>query len=292
MKARKLFYAAADLTAVLLLIFFIVFPSEVNAPVRGALAFCAETLIPSLFVYMVLAKIVASLPASGALMSKIGCGPVVLAIGTLCGSPVGAAAAGALYSQGKISKKHAEYLCSFTNNVSASFMLGYVGATLFGDIAVGARLLGCQFAANLVTASVMKYVTFGKNPVPKPLSAEVNRTGLREAITGGAEAMINVCACAVFFIVLSSAAASVFPLGKIGIALLRSTLEFSSGCACAGELAGKAKFVVCAYACGQTGISVMLQVRSITAGKLSIRPYAVGKLINCAVMTALSYAIG
>lgn len=292
MKVGKLFSYTADILVSALFVFLLIFPDKASLPVRQALAFCAQTLIPSLFIYMVLARMLASSPLTDRLTAFFGCEPVLLLLGTLCGAPVGATLAESLYSSGRIEKKHAEYLCAFTNNVSASFLLGFVGQGMFGDIRAGLRLLAYQLFASVTTAVVLKFVMFGKKRLPRPASVKGARVGLREAITGGAVSMLNVCACAVFFIVVSGAVSSLLGVGGEGGALIQSILEFSSGCAAAAGMPTRTMLIICAFACGQTGFSVALQVRSVTAGKLSIKPYLAGKIINCAVMTLLAFFAG
>ena len=90
MKIRRLFYFIADLAAVALFIYLIVFPENAVEPTRLALLFCAKTLVPSLFIYMVLAKIIITLPITDRFTERFGYSAVTLITGTLCGCPLGA----------------------------------------------------------------------------------------------------------------------------------------------------------------------------------------------------------
>lgn len=276
------------MAAIWLFIYLLVFPQYAAEPTRYALEFCAATLVPSLFIYMVLAKTVISLPVTDKLMRFMGLEGFALITGTLCGSPVGAKNAITLYEQGKITKKHAEYLCSFTNNASLSFVVGFVGGELFGDISAGIKLLIFQLLASAATAVIMKFVIFGREKIPNIEVKGKSKIGLREAIADSASTMINVCACAVFFIVTGDAVSRVWELPPLWDGILKSVLEFSSGCAAASKL-GNYALPVTAFAVGQTGLSVAMQVKSVIGNRLALRPFLLGKLISCVIMTVLAY---
>lgn len=291
MKPSKIFSFAADSIFVLVLIYLLVFPEYASEPTRYALEFCAKTLIPSLFIYMVLAKLVITLPITDKLARHIGIAPIALLTGTLCGCPIGAKNAVSLYESGRIDKKHAEYLCSFTNNASISFVIGFVGSELFGDIYVGIRLFFYQLTASVVTAAIMRFVIYGKEKLPKAEFSSGARVGLREAVSDSAYTMLNLCACAVFFMVVGGALSRILALPPFWDAALKSVLEFSSGCAAASGV-GDHAFALSAFSVGFTGFSVALQVRGVIAGKLSIHPFLIGKIVSCATMTFLAVIFG
>lgn len=291
MKPSRLFSYFADAVTVSVFIYLLVFPQNAAAPTREALEFCTAALIPSLFIYMALSKAVVSMPAVQRAYGYIGIAPFMLAIGALCGCPIGAKNAVTLYENGVVSKKYAEYLCSFTNNASLSFVVGYVGAQLFGDKSIGLRLFVIQLVSAVITAFVMKRLLSVEAP-SKASKRSVNfRTGLREAISDSAGTMIDLCACAVFFIVAGEAICSLLRLDGLANTAIKAVLEFSSGCAATAKSGGYA-VALTAFTIGFGGCSVALQVRSIVAGKLSIKPFLAGKTIQAAVMTLLTVIFG
>ncbi len=290
MKPRRIVFYFADVASILFFIYLLIFPQYASEPTRDSLEFCGRTLIPSLFIYMVLAKIVITLPITDKLTQFTGYESISLITGLLCGAPIGAKNAVSLYESSRISKKHAEYLCSFTNNASVSFVVGYVGKELLGDSEKGLKLFLFQAAASVFTAVIMKYAMFGKAPLPKINSALQKRCGLREAISDSASTMINLCACVVFFIVAGSAISQILSLGETEDAILKSILEFSSGCAAASKV--EYALPIIAFSIGASGLSVAMQIKSVVSNKLSIKPYFCGKLISCAVMTILAVIFG
>ncbi len=291
MKTRKMISFSFDLFVVFLFIYLLVFPEQASVPTRNALDFCVRTLIPSLFIYMILSKIIISLPVTEILVRRFGLTSVMLLLGTLCGCPIGAKNAVTLFKEKKITKKHAEYLCSFTNNASVSFLLGFVGGELFSDVTVGVRLLLFQLIASIVTAVVMKFVIFGKEKLPEVEFSGSKKVGLRESVSDSAITLINLCACASFFIVCGNAVTRFFTLNPVAESVLRSVLEFSSGCASAVNT-GIFALPIVALSVGGSGLSVALQVRSVTEGKLSMRPYLCGKVINASLMTFMAVIFG
>ena len=222
---------------------------------------------------------------------RFGIEPLAYITGNLCGCPIGAKNAVSLYETGRIEKKHAEFLSSFTNNASVSFIIGFVGVELFGSIEIGARIFIYQLIATLLTAISMKFTIFGKAKIPKIIPDSSKRIGLREAITDSTLTMINVCSIATFFIVCGNAVSNFFALNPFFDAVFKSFLEFSSGCEATSRLT---KFPVQAttFSVGLTGISVAMQVKSVVSGKLSLRPFLIGKLLTCAIMTSLSVIFG
>ncbi len=291
MRIRRFMVGVGNIAAMMLFAYLLIHPQYATRPTAQALGFCATTLVPSLFVYMVLSKIIITLPMTEILTRVIGLEAFALITGTLCGCPVGAKNAVSLYESGRISKKRAEYLCSFTNNASTSFVVGYVGSELFGDITVGVRLLVIQLVSAVLTAIIMKYAVFGKQRLEKASIQGSAPVGLREAVTDSAQTMLNLCACAVFFIVAGGVVSNLLCLGPAADALVKSVLEFSSGCATAAGL-DKYAFEVTAFAVGFTGFSVVLQVQSVIAHRLSVKPFLVGKALSGSIMTALAVICG
>ncbi len=291
MKARRIFSFCAQMITLFLFIYLLIFPQSATQPTRFALEFCGKTLIPSLFIYMVLSKMIVNTPIIHRLTSILGLESVALILGTLCGCPIGAKNAVLLYDNGQITKKHAEYLCSFSNNASISFVIGFVGGEILGDIRLGLMLLIFQITASAITAGIMKYKIFGKERLPRASQGIYNRTSLWEAVSDSAVTMLNLCACVVFFIVAGGVFTQLFSFSPAVEAIFKSTLEFSSGCAAAKSVP-ECAFVISAFALGQMGGSVVLQVKSVVGNRFSVRPFLAGKFINGAVMTALAIIFG
>ncbi len=291
MKAKRIFSVVGDVFAVVFFALITAFPKYATIPTGNAVLFCAKTLVPSLFIYMILSKVIITLPLTDRLAKRFGIEPFMFVAGNLCGCPIGAKNAVSLYETGRIDKKHAEFLTSFTNNASVSFIIGFVGSELFGDAKVGLRLFVYQVVATFLTALIMKRLIFGKAKIPKAKSTSFRKIGVYEAITDSALTIINLCAIATFFMVCGSAISDFFGFDEFSEAILKSLLEFSSGCVSASQI-GTFAVQITAFSVGFSGLSVAMQVKSVIGGKLRMMPFFTGKIITCTVMTVLSLIFG
>ncbi len=291
MKVKQMIFRSTELGFFIFFIYLLVFPDSATEPTRNALVFCAQTLVPSLFIYMVLSKIIMCQPLTAKIMKIFSPWAVALVMGILCGAPIGAKNAVSLYDSGKISKKYGEYLCSFTNNPSLSFVIGFAGKELLGDSRLGIKLLIFEITSCLITAFVMKLLIFGKEKLPKPDFENNKKIGIWEAVSESALTMVNLCACVVFFMILGNTVSKALNLSPLAEGILKSALEFSSGCAAAAKT-GKFAFPLIAFALGQTGASVALQVKSVIGNRFSVVPFAIGKLVTASVMTFLAVVFG
>lgn len=291
---------AAVFNALVLVTFFylLINPKLVSVPVTESIYLCVKAIVPSLFIYMVFARMIIAMPFTaflGLKLGRYGIETEVFVLGNLCGFPIGAKSAVYLYENGTVSKKRAEYLCAFTNNASLSFLLGYIGAILFSDIKIGFRLAIFQAVSSLLTAVILRLVFMKKEdflPISSHISVVKNRLGLTEAVTDSAFTMLSVCAFIIMFSVLGELAVSIFhPEGIAGI-LLKSFFEFSSGCALAAGLEPQTAFFAISFAVGFSGLCVIMQVISVMRGKLSPRMYFSGRFVNTVIFVLFSILFG
>ncbi len=239
------------------------------------LKLCAAKVIPALFVYSVLCSVI----CQSTLFFKLcavpwfGTEAAVLALGLLGGFPLGATVSAELYDNGVISKKQAEYLCSFTNNPSLSFIISYTGAVL-GSKRIAVSLALLTVASAMLTALIMKYTYLNKNErlIILPRRA-VNTKSFARIITDSCYTLLTVCGCIVFF-------------GSISVLFpeyLRGFFELSGGISACTEPVSAAVLL------GFSGLSVMLQIAAVCDKRLSLKPYAVSKLAQSAIMGIFAY---
>lgn len=281
----------------LIFVYLLVKPDLASVPITESIYLCVRVIVPALFIYMVLARLIIAMPFTAWICSKLGRYGVeaeVLILGILCGFPVGAKSAVFLFKSGSISKKRAEYLCAFTNNVSLSFLIGYIGMSIFSDVKIGIKLAVFQFISAIITAVIMRFVFMKKEDFKITQSNALNfkRTTVTEAVTDTAFTMLSVCAFIITFSVIGELALSVFhPDGFVRI-LVKSFFEFSSGCAGAVSLAPKAAFVAICFSVGFSGLCVIMQVISVMRGVLSPKMYISGRFLSLAVFGLLSLLFG
>lgn len=296
-------YVIAPIFVIALLTVMIASPAKVGTGISESLTRCIKSLIPALFPISVLSSLLVSL-GGGEFLSKLLGAPVSLLfgvsknvsgaiiVGLLCGFPIGSSLCHTLYSSGYISKDEFESAVAFSSVPSPAFILNAVGDAMLGDRRLGAVLLLCVMLSNTVTAQLFR---FGAKK-PEPIRAVTNiqkrsdlGTAVSKALSDSAIAMLNVCACVVFF----SALTSVIPEGTpITLRILASgILEFSQGCANAVKTCGMSAFPVCAAFLSFCGLSVHFQIISVCKSCIRYRKYFLAIIIRSLLSFIFAYTV-
>ena len=135
-----------------------------NGVLRG-LGLCYETVIPALFPFMVLSRLLLESPAApwfGLLLRPytrlLGLrgkkAPAALLCGLLGGFACGAQAVDALYREGEVSRDEAARLLVCTIGSGPGFIIGGVGALMLGRAGAGRLLLAAQAGASLLCGCI------------------------------------------------------------------------------------------------------------------------------------------
>lgn len=143
-------------------------PQESMAAVREGLNLCGNVILPSLFPFFVLSALIVELGLSqylGKLLEPVmrplfhlnGSCACALAMGFIGGYPVGARTAINLYQNGQCTKTEAERLLAFCNNSGPAFILGVVGAGVFGSSQVGLILYFTHVCASLLVGLIFRF---------------------------------------------------------------------------------------------------------------------------------------
>ena len=157
-KVRDALAASALLIATAALV---ISPGEAINGAKDGLALCFNVIVPSLFPFFVLSSLVVELGMSrylGRLLEPImvplfrvnGSCATALALGFIGGYPVGARTAIQIYENGQCSRTEAERMLAFCNNSGPAFILGVVGAGVFGSGTVGLLLYLAHLLASLL----------------------------------------------------------------------------------------------------------------------------------------------
>ena len=265
---------------------------------RG-LTLCARTVIPSLFPFMVISELLVSSGAGeafGRLFSRLmrwlfglsGAGASAVFLGSMCGFPVGAKTAVALFDRNVISRSECEHLLTFTSNPSSAFLITAVGVSLYGNRRLGVVLygtvLGCGFLVGFLARFFLRR---SDEPVEHPHFPSGLHIGGVEtftgAVSGAATGMLTVCAYVIFFSALTGAlgcaVADTGRMGEVGYTLLSGILEMTGGISLASTLVSRSwGLILTAALAGWSGISVHCQVMTLCGGRgLSFKPYLIAK---------------
>ena len=252
-------------------------PSQAAQAVRDGLRLASQSVVPSLFPFLVCSDLFLSLQAamplekllSGMMPKLFGVPPEAagaLVLGLLGGYPSGAACICTLYSEGVLDGHSARRALRFCNNSGPGFFLGMVGAVL-GSIPLAAGL----YAVHLVTALLCGLLfrepyssasVSDAEPRKQPGFSTSFASAVRKA--GGACLQITMFLCA-FSVIRAVLLPGLSLLPEAAGLLLSGALELSGGIAGLTEisLSLPMKAALCSFFLGFGGVCVYFQTRSL-----------------------------
>ena len=286
---------------------------------RG-LRLCGELIVPSLFPFFVVSLLLSRLgfprllgrflsPLTRRFFRVSGPGATALFIGLTGGYPMGAAYLADLQERGQLSLGEAERLLGFCNNSGPAFLVGAIGAGVFGSLRAGLLL----YAAHVLAALAAGVLLRGREPSSAPeAGAEVLAPlpfsrALTESVRAAVPAILSVCGFVILFTVFTGLleangflpAFSRFLSEHTGLApgqsraLLLGFWELGSG---VGALRGlpltPGNLALSAALVGWGGISVHLQ--SLAAlGDLPIKSgrHLAGRLLSASLGALFAWAL-
>lgn len=291
-----------EIFTIISLIYILFSPFETAYYTKNALRICAFSIIPSLFIFMVMTRILSYL-CTGCLKSgKIShffskilnlpeCLVPVCLTGLICGAPTGAYAVCKIHREGFCSQEDAERACILTGNCSAAFIMGVVSAVLGSKISSAYILM-----VNLATVITVYLLLFRGNKrsvlYKSPAKIKVSLYEMiSESIVSSANASITLSAYVIFFYTAGSiicAKTGLF-LQHFNIAasyvntvkaLIGACFELSLGVNSVQVLSGTKAILFAAIAVSFTGISIIFQVTGIMSkNNLPIRNYILSKIL-------------
>ena len=297
-------------------------PDQAMEGAKTGLELCFNVIIPSLFPFFVLSNLVVELglasclgralePVMRPLFRVSGPCASAVALGFVGGYPVGARTALSLYENGLCSKTEAERLLAFCNNSGPAFILGVVGAGIFGDSQVGLLLYLTHALASLIVGLLFRFYggaeqTHASKSHPKPIQTVTIPAAFTGAVVRSLQSTLNICAFVVFFSVVLQllSAYGVFTalanlLALAGFEqewarrLVAGLLELSSGVSSlrgTAQLAGRISMA--AFMLGWAGLSVHCQVLSFLVDSgLSAKTYLAGKLCHGLIAAGLTWCL-
>ena len=322
LKQKQVRDALAGLALLIATAALVFSPAEAIAGAKDGLALCFNVIVPSLFPFFVLSSLVVDLGLAAYLGRALeglmrplfrvsGSCAAAVALGFIGGYPVGARTALQIYEQGLCSKTEAERLLAFCNNSGPAFILGVVGAGVFGDSRVGLLLYLTHALASLLVGLLFRFYggsERGRTRAvrPKPIQTVTLPAAFTGAVSRALQSTLNICAFVVFFAVVLrllsaygvlSGLAALLSLagfeGEWARRLVAGLLELSSGVASlrgGAELAGRVSMA--AFMLGWAGLSVHCQVLSFLVDSgLSARVYLAGKLCHGLIAAALTWGV-
>lgn len=243
-------------------------------------------------------------------------------MGIISGYPMGAKIVSNFKEQGVCTQEECERLLAFTNNSGPLFIIGTVGVGLFKDTKTGFLLFITHILACITVGFLFRWWKTNKRKNKTTLDNSISSTNtvsicnLGEVLASCIMNAINTIFLIGGFIILFSVIISILKSSRIleilgntlspllnifGISnnFLESTitglLELTNGICLIASIPNKyisTNIIICAFLLGFGGISIMLQILSITSkAKISIKPYIIGKFLQAIFATLYTYII-
>lgn len=304
--------------------------SNLQAAKQG-LNLWVNSVVPSLFPFFIATELLSHTDIIyylGILLNKFmhplfnvpGEGSFALLMGIISGYPTGAKIVSDFKERNICTQEECERLLAFTNNSGPLFIVGTVGASLFCDTKTGFLLLFTHILGCLTVGFLFRFWKKNKKREYRNSSnteysiATINNLG--EVIGSSIKSAINTVVMIGGFVVLFSVITSVlhnshiFDLLSIIFAPLLTLfkidpsfiegfftgiIELTNGLGQICSIPAKnlsTTIVLSAFLLGFGGISVMLQVLSITSkNNISIKPYIIGKLLHGALSAIYTFLL-
>lgn len=277
---------------------------------RRGLTLVLETLLPSLFPFLVFSELLVTSGAGNALGRIAGApvkrlfglsdrGALCVLLGSVCGFPVASATAVSYKKTGAMSARELQRITLFANNPSSGFLIAAVGTGMLGSKRAGIALFVITLAAAALCGVALRALlgradATGEQevpPQPKPLGVETFTGSVRRALF----TFLQVAALVIFFSSVAAASAALlatFRPPTLLTVLLHGTLELTGGAASATTaLPPRVAFLCVAFLASFSGLSVCLQIHTLTDGEgTRIGAYLLAKLAQGLIALTLANA--
>jgi hypothetical protein len=308
---EKALRAAGIAGAAALFLFCLLEPEASAEAVSESLRRCIEVVIPSLFAMLAASSLIVRCGAAGLVprhtgrLSRLLFGmnsselPVFI-FGMLAGYPVGVKMLCEAHAAGRIGKRRVELLAGLCYGAGPAFISGCISRQLYCYPAAGWAIFVSNVSANIVLAVFMSPFLRKTAEEPRRCSpVRITPSMLSECVLRSGRAMADICititafsVAVAFFERIGAVAAVGELLGKLpdlgrisGEALAAAVLDVTNiGSFPRGDL----RLLSCIS--GLTsfgGACVLFQLRTLTAGRLSLKPLIAMR----AVAAVLSYFI-
>ncbi len=277
---KKRFQLVIDLSLLTLCLLFaeqLLFNSfVVKEALQSALALCVETLIPSLFCFMVLTAFLSGtglgkllslplLPISRFLCLPPQCGYILL-MSFVGGYPMGIKALKDALGQKQISKKLFHRMTLFCICPAPSFVIVAVGKNLLRNEAAG-MILYCAQLLSLLFLGLITSITQevgSKKEMYHFLKKTTSRSysdAIVDAVNFASQTMLVMCGYMMIFSVVSALLCQILPENTAPF--LSAALEIASGSAQLAEVPSSYRLAILSFFLSFGGFSVLFQLKSI-----------------------------
>lgn len=252
----------------------LIYPSFGFKGASQAVNLCLNTIIPSLFAFMVVAETVIGMSAglkfpfcpASKLLKVEQCTEAAIVLSFLGGYPIGVRCIDTLYKNRLISKGNARRLALCLVNPSPSFIITAIGLRLLSSVKAGIILAVSVYSANIIVSLGLVFFKdlygFSRGIItPKKEANKINSTVsgvFVDSVRSCSVAMLYICMFTVFFGTVKGIFSAFIKNGAV-LSVVGCLLEVTIGCK---ELTdhGILNLPLFAAALAFGGLCVMLQI--------------------------------
>lgn len=310
-------------------IFLVLFSSNNLIAAKNGLILWAMSVVPSLLPFFIATELLSYtniVSFLGKVLNKFmrplfnvpGEGAFALIMGIISGYPVGAKIVSNLKKQGICNDVECERLIAFTNNSGPLFIIGTVGVSLFSSSSIGMKLFVVHLISCLIVGFIFRWwkkkTTNSSSAWTRVSDSNFNQltfNNLGTILSNSIQSSIKLVLTIGGFVVLFSVIVSMLNSSKIlffssmflnpilnilkipvtySEGIITGIIEVTNGVKLASFSTSPLNIIICAFLLGFGGISVLLQVLSITSeAKISIKPYILGKFLQACISAIFMY---
>ena len=264
--------------------------------IRRGILLCSQSVIPSLFPFMVLSEMAVSSRRGSATLNRLSrplcrllrlssMGGSSVLLGLIFGFPMGTKCALRAYDRGEMEKTECERVLALSCLPSSAFLVGTVGTALWNNTRLGVFLYGSILLAVVLCGALAgkKNATASALPMSAPPPQPFCKL-LTGAVRSSAQSMLLICAYVLFFSALSETLGNVLntlQLPHHALTFLSMVLELSGGMNIAAQAPSLFSAILASAGGAWAGLSIHCQLLSFCDGRpLSYRRFLFFKLFH------------
>ncbi|MGN0405412.1 MAG: nucleoside recognition domain-containing protein [Bariatricus sp.] len=293
-----------------LFVLMLAYPGVVFAGAREGLLLWFDTVLPTLFPFMILTGLltgssaleaISSLlhPVTGALFRISPASSLAVLAGFFCGYPMGARTSAGLVRNGSISEREGEYLLAFCNNTSPMFVISYVFMQTMQRKDLAFMSLLILLLSPVICSFLFRKYYFGRKTTPAaddmPAGSRKPKSMLQlldDCIADSCEGIIKIGG----YMIVCSIALALLKLipckGFFWCCVILPSIEITSGVSMLAKspLVFPVRYILIMALTSFGGICSVFQTKCMTAGtSFSMARYITEKLITALVTSLLSF---
>ncbi len=280
-----------------LFILMLIMPENFTESTYSAVLICLTSVIPSLFCFIVITKLIVSSGCAYLVGKAIGgiffhitglpgfCAGVYL-LSFLSGFPSGVIAAADLYKNSVITKSDCEHLAAISNNTGPSLPVLLIGNAFWKNTRAGVYVFVIQILSSLACAFILRKQPSVKGEPHYPRM----HSNLMKAVTDSVEGTVKSTAMLCAYVILFSAVSDLLTLTGIDqLNFIKPFIEIVSGARVLSKGASPGAFIAICSAISFGGLCVHMQAASVMSPlSLSMKKHMKAKLLQAIIAGIIS----